>query len=151
MANYCGLTRTNYFRVRDVDKFKDIIRRIQCHEGESLTIMEETINNVPHYGFYVEGVINGLIPTDDDAYIPEDEYDEPEADRDYMLRELSKVIDPEDAILIMEIGNEKMRYLIGYADVITAKGCTAVNLSMEAIVKARKILGNPSWITRTDY
>lgn len=57
----------------------------------------------------------------------------------------------DDAVIIMESGNEKLRYVTGCATIITSKGVDGVDVVDIAIQKARELLGNPTWDSQCDY
>ncbi len=149
MANYYGFTRTNYFRVTDAERLRKIVDN--THLGEdTLELFERKVGDETWYGFGCYDSIEGLYPNWERA----DEYDEPEdADPSFDLfeDELQMILHPDDAIIITEVGYEKLRYLTAYSTIITAKGCEYVDLRNCAIDKAQELLGNPNWDTTMEY
>ena len=144
MANYISFTRSNYFRVTDPEAFKKIINRVITDE-DSLELWERTENGTTYYGFGAYSSICGLRHEAEDA----DNDDEFEVEAVYEA--LSKVVAPDDAIIITEIGYEKLRYLTAYAVVITREKTELVELREASIDVACSLLGNPNFDTRMEY
>lgn len=149
MANYYGVTRTNYFRVTDAERLKKIID--SAHLGEdTLELFERKADDEIYYGFGCYDSIEGLYPNWERA----DEYDEPEDGEpsfELFEEELQKILNPCDAIIITEVGHEKLRYLTAYSCIITADGVSTVSLADAAIQKAQGLLSNPNWDTAMEY
>ena len=57
----------------------------------------------------------------------------------------------DDAIIILESGNEKLRYLMGSALVITSTGADYMEIDAIAAKRAAEMLGHPGWQTKTCY
>ena len=157
MANYYGMTRSNYFRVTDPERLKKIIAAT-CMDEDSLELWSCESENGPLYAFGGYGSICGLMPSfdhkaedgpDNEKSGPEDDENEP--DFDAFEEELRKIVAPDDAIIITEIGYEKLRYLTAYSIVITAKHSECVDLRESCIDTAQRLLGNPNWDTRMEY
>lgn len=115
MANYMAATRTNYFHVKNVDVFKEIVSQIR-DDMEVFTC--RTADGDMMYGFGGYGCICGFGEDGEDV---DEVYN---ALRDH-------VVMPEEAIVIEEIGCEKLRYLTAYAVVITAKNVDFIDLREE--------------------
>lgn len=62
-----------------------------------------------------------------------------------------KVIAPDDAIIITEIGYEKLRYLTAYAVVITRTEVEFVELRSAALETAQRMLRDPEYDPCMDY
>lgn len=152
MANYYGYTRTNHFSVTDPEKLKDIVDRIRWSEGDSPFFSEEN----GKYCFGAYDTIMGLsmkkdraaqaVDAEDDAY---DEDEERDVDKVYYA--LQEIVAPDDAIIITEIGYEKLRYLTAYSIIITESDVASVDLGETAVQRAADILGNPDYQTRMEY
>ena len=142
MANYVGCVRTNYFRVKDMDAFKDIVSRIASEDKVSLFVNEE---NPELVGFGSLSSIMGIYP---------EKYDEDE-DIDFctdeLAAELQKVVAEDDAIIMTEVGNEKLRYVSGGAYIITSREIQYLDLKSIATHTAREMLQNPTWNTEHNY
>ena len=139
MANYIGFTRSNYFRVTDPEAFKKIINCVITDE-DSLDLWERTENGMTYYGS-----ICGL------RHEAEDVDDDDEFEADAVYEALSEVVAPDDAILITEIGYEKLRYLTAYAVVITRTEVEFVELRSAALETAQRMLRNPEYNPCMDY
>lgn len=138
MANYQGMTRTNYFRVTDAERLKDIVNRIiwdDCDDGFFAERGE-------YYSFGNYGSIYGLrAPEDVDGENWAEDF------ADIVYEELQKIVPEGSAIIITEIGNEKLRYLTAYSVVITSVSIRFVNLDEEAVFAAREELNDCGYMT----
>ena len=56
-----------------------------------------------------------------------------------------------DAILIFEVGYEKLRYVVGCCTVITSTDMQCVDIQHQAVALAAKLLNRPNYDTRLDY
>ncbi len=140
MANYYGAIRSNYFRVKNEEEFKKLIDNVTA-EDEVYVFNETSNTGEKLFGFGCNGSIYGLCSEDEDC----------ELDYDDFVRELQDVVAEDDAIIIMEAGHEKLRYIVGTALVVTSSDAYLVDATTEAKKKAREFLGNPNWETRTEY
>lgn len=158
MANYDSATRTNYFRVKDLEEFKE---KMACFgiggggkeydlydtgdicphdskDGRVALIMRESVRDLPYYR-----------PDEDSG--EHGKYYESGRSFSRFLKAIQDCIAPDDACIITEIGREKMRYLIGEAIVITKNGIRELILEGIALETARELLGDQSWMTQSDY
>ena len=111
MANYCCTVRSSYFYVTDEEKYKELMEHIITSE-DSLDCWDEKKSDgkIAHaFGCY--SPILGYI--DDSEAL---EYEN--LDYDLFLHRLSEIIAPDSACVIMQSGNEKLRYIDGYVDVV---------------------------------
>lgn len=141
MANYYGLCRTNYFTVTDSEKFTDIMKHLS---GESEVKFYEHDTDKGKYMFYCECNLTGYIDDPDD-----DDSDNDALGR--MIDELQKILPDGEAIILIEAGNEKMRYIHCISTIITNSKVKYVNLADISLAKARKMLGNPNFTTEMTY
>lgn len=142
MANYYATTRTNYFRVKDEEKFRDVINRAETSE-DAIEIWEQTDDDGSKlFGFGLFGSILGY-PTDEEC-----EY---AYDLEKFATDLSECIANDDAILIFESGHEKLRYVTGIATVITRTSIEYLDIRNLALTSVRELLKRPEWTTRCDY
>ena len=139
MANYCCVVRTNYFHVKDPVAFKEFMKTVAADDYINVWDEKDKDGNQV-FGFGCYGPIYGIV-TDDDI---NDDYDG-------FVSGLAELVAEDDAIIIMESGNEKLRYLVGSALVITSKQIKYMQIEALAAEAAAKMLGNPSWATRVDY
>jgi len=145
MANYNAFTRSNYFRVTDEKRMKELVDSCACGEDELHLFVRDESEGSKTFGFGCYGSISGLeVPS-------EDSDEEPEVEYDFFITELQKILYDGDAIIITEIGYEKLRYLIGYSIIITKTESRCVDLDNEALGIAKKMLGNPAFTTVTEY
>ena len=145
MANYYCKTRTNYFSVTDLEKFKQIIE--SCGATDAIKIFDgKQEDGSIKYGFYCEGNIHGLPDRDDDDNIEDCDYN-----YDVFCEALQKILPDDDVIIITETGSLKMCYLTGYCFVITRNEYKCINLTDEAVKLARTLLKNPAFTTEMDY
>lgn len=111
MANYYGNSRSNYFKVKDVDKFKEFLN--------SMYDMEYIEDLNGRVGFLVTGE-GGSIPCE----IWDEEADEyVELDFDKLL---AQHLQDDQVAIYQEVGAEKLRYLVGYSIAVNSKGETAM-------------------------
>ena len=156
MANYYGNTRTNYFRVVDKDKYESIMDSVRCSEGE-LHLWEEEINGELHFGFGVYDDINGICECEHCIEVQDGkaEFDEDECMGEYnydkMCALLASVVHPEDAVIIVSSGHEKLKFVGGYSTIITKDEIKHIDLWSDSIKSARKILNNEKYTTTYAY
>lgn len=144
MANYCCTIRTNYFHVKDEDKFRGLMNRVYGCEDSVELWEEKDSDGKTVFGFGVYGGIAGLRNAQEDDDIDESSYDE-------FIDGLQECVADNDAILIMEVGNEKMRYVVGSASIITSKEYQYMDITNLATRKAAELLGNTGWNTKCSY
>jgi len=118
MANYYEKARTNYFKVKDaaafqkyLDLFGSIDLAVNEKTGQYALIFDEA-SGVP--SFYLN---------DDDEDIEVD-----------FIDDVSKHLTDDSILVLQAIGNEKMRYLTGYAVAVNNKG-ESVSISIDNIYK----------------
>ena len=144
MANYMGFTRTNYFSVTDAEKLRDIVGRIIWDNSGSF--LEEGYGG---YAFGCYGSIDGLRES------PKEDCDSEDCDDNYnaddVYEALQEIVAPGDAIIITEVGYEKLRYLVGDAVVITRDAIEYINLRSAAKAAACNLLNNPQFDTQMAY
>lgn len=132
MANYCSATRSSYFLVTDKEKYQEIMRHVVTDE-EPLDLWckedDNTGNFLHAFGGYssILGYVENL-----QAFKAGDE----DPSYDAFLEKLSGVIAPGSACVIMQAGNEKLRYVDGFVDVVMPG--IIVSSSLESL--AQKIM-----------
>ena len=143
MANYYGVVRTNYFHVKDEEKFRALMAKVICGDG-SLEFWddEKDADGNQLFGFGVYGSICGL---------PDEEGDYDDDSYDRFVEALMDSVADDDAILIFEAGHEKLRYVGGGVLVITSEGHEFIDLHEEAFKKAQQLIGNDQWETKATY
>lgn len=144
MADYICAVRTNYFHVKDEENFREFASKIRS-ENNDLEIWEkEDENGEVVFGFGCVGSLIGVVSGADYTEDPSVAYDE-------FIAGLQENIAEDDAVIIYEVGREKLRYLSGYATVITSKEQDCLDVSDFAVKQARSMLNNQEWITQSSY
>ena len=131
MANYCCAIRTNYFRVKDEEKFRELMSRVYGSEDE-VSLFEEVFDNQKFFGFGLYGSIAGLCNENEDEDVDDDDYDA-------FIDALQRCVADDDAIIIFG------------ATIITSRSVEYVDITSVAMDKAAKMLDNPNWKTRCEY
>jgi hypothetical protein len=141
MANYYATARSNYFAVKDEMMFR------QWAEFAGLKVLEPTFEKTT-----ADGIPRFAITPDngnEDGW-PSHRYNEEteEYDEVDVPAELAAYLKDDEVAVLMEVGNEKLRYLRGYATAVNSSGKT-VHMSLEGIyARARKLGAN---ITHAEY
>ena len=142
MANYYATARSNYFAVSDEQAFRDWATLL------GLEILEPT-----HHDKVADGIRRFAIsPSNcgDSGAWPTSLYNDDTDDFDDIdvSEQLSAHLADNEVAILMEVGNEKLRYVSGSAVAVNNKGqCATVNL--DDIYQAARKLG--SNITRSEY
>ena len=150
MANYYASTRTNYFRVKDEEEFRKFMAHVSRTEDRVELWEEKDNNDNTVFGFGTLGGIAGVTDYHNDSDADSDDED-CEDDFDAFLEGLQTFVADDDAIIILESGHEKLRYVVGSAYIITRDHCDYLDISDLAVKHAAKLLGNPEWTTTCDY
>ena len=98
------------------------------------------------YDHLINGGIGGLRNAAEDTSEDADEsaYDE-------FICGLQQNVQTDDAVIILESGHEKLRYLTGSAEIITRSGYDRLDISELARRHAGFMLDNPAWQTKLQY
>ena len=147
MSNYYGKVRTNYFSVTDENALRDIISRVRGSEDTVELHMEQASNGEKKFMFLCESDILGFPETDENGEV----YEDCDYSFDDFTAALQKILPENEAIIITEVGSEKMRYLSGYVTVITRNEIRHENLHNIGIRIARRLLNNENWVTKNEY
>ena len=115
MANYCCTVRSSYFYVTDEEKYKELMKHIiTCEDSLECWDEKKKDGRIAHaFGCYDQ--ILGYIDYPE-AWGDYENHVDP--DYDYFLQKLSEIIAPDSACVIMQAGNEKLRYVDGFVDVV---------------------------------
>ncbi len=133
MANYSGWARSNYFSVNDPEAFKAWCNKRGVH-------YEHTGDEQDLWAIFGPDDDYGVWPCND----PETE--EPID----VAHELSEHLAKGEVAILMEIGNEKLRYLTGYAVAINSEGDER-RCSLSDIYDLAEQIGDVSNITTCEY
>lgn len=131
MASYLCAIRTNYFRVTEEEKFKNLIDEFLSGSCEVFTRTDVNSNKLVGFG------------SDENNNWPEDETG--------FVSGLQECLAEDDSIIVLEVGHEKLRYLVGTATIITRSSIETIDLTSLAISKAAEMLGNPDYTTCCEY
>lgn len=142
MANYYGITRTNYFAVTDPEQLKAFIEKVVGAESE-VELFDRDFDGITKYGFGCYSTIFGYETTDEDG--------EPDYDYDAFVHDLQGILVPGEAIVITEVGNEKLRYLYAASQIITKECVGTVDIYNAVCEKLCEIVGDNSFQTTFDY
>lgn len=142
MANYYGTVRTNYFKVTDEEKYQEIFSNLTAEESiEDFT--EKTDDGELLHGFGSYSTI--------DYCNEDDEDDDGCGGIDRFIELLQPILADGEVFIYQEVGNEKLRYLIGLSVIVTKDKIEYVDITQTAKEMARKMLGNPSKDVRLEY
>lgn len=108
MANYIPIARSNYFKVKDVAAFK---ARFNGMQGMEVTMSDDD-------------TMVGLLCTEGEGAWPSDLFnDRTEEYESYdFIEDLRSHLVPGEVVVLMEVGYEKMRYVVGVAQAFTDTG-----------------------------
>lgn len=140
MTNY-DITRTNYFRVTDEAKFREIVGSCACGDAEMKIWTETAPDGTKYFAFGCYGCIDG--------YRDPENNDEPSLER--FREELQTILPDSEAVIITHVGHEKMRDVYGEIDIITKGGWTYRNLDELAQTLAKEQLGDDKWTTKNSW
>ena len=141
MANYYATARSNYFAVKDETLFREWAERT------GLSILEPD-----HHDKVADGVPRfGITPGDGDDsgwptllhYAETDDYDDID-----VPGQLSAHLADDEVAVLMEVGNEKLRYVSGSAVAVNNRG-KSVSLNLGSIYRTARHLGKN--ITPAEY
>lgn len=144
MANYTCAIRTNYFKVKDNEKFEEFMSHIYGEDFYVFDMADKDGNTLYAFGCY--GNIGGYFDSEEDC--EDGDWDNA---YDAFVNGLVKQVAEDDAVLIFESGNEKLRYVIGNVTVITSKGYEYRDITDIGVEMAREMLNNPDYSTQCDY
>ena len=144
MANYCCAIRTNYFHVKNELEFRSLMEQTYGSE-DTIEVWERRDNGGnTMFGFGCYGSIAGLRDMDEDDDLEDTAFDR-------FLEKLQQCVAEDDAVIILEAGNEKMRYIVGTAFILTSKACECLDIADLAERRAAELLAIPSWKTKLMY
>ena len=141
MVSY-DITRTNYFRVTDEEKFRKIVNGCWCGNEAEMKIWTETApDGTKYFAFGCYGYIDGCCDPDGNEC----------PDSNQFMEDLKTILPDGEVIIITHVGNNKMRDVYGEVDVITKEGWTYQNLDELAREIAKKKLGDENWTTKNSW
>lgn len=137
MANYYETARTNYFRVTNEERYKELFNKL-LSEDDIVDFTFTDKEGITWHGFGSYGCI--------DYKVSEDDFN-----REVFFKEMQTILPDNEALIFMASGYEKLRYVTGYSVIVTNKDIQYVDIINDAISKARMMLNNPEWDTKPDY
>jgi len=137
MANYIAHCRTNYFKVKDPTRFSADLLNVPDIK------FEESNGTFVLYGDNPDGA-GWPCMLDDDS--------DPDGWVDFNLPLfVANYLADDEVAIFMEVGHEKLRYLVGYAIAVNSKGEThAVSLN-DIYELASEMTDTPETITSAEY
>ena len=144
MANYECVIRTNYFHVKDEDQFQALMDVVSADSLEFWEKKDE--NGSPVFAFGSIGPVYGIphLIEGGESEADEESYDE-------LLYQLKDLVAEGEAVIIMEAGHEKLRYVSGNATIVTSETVDYVNLERAALKLARELLGASDYTPEMCY
>lgn len=116
MANWIGVARSNYFRVKDIDAFK---KEMEGFPGVRV-VEHKKEGEAPHFALFGD---EGYWPTN--RTLPCEPFDlsAPETDEEVEFDAVVAAHLPDDEVAVFQVaGFEKERYVTGYAFAVNSKG-----------------------------
>lgn len=135
MANYTCTSRTNYFRVTDEDAYAKLFANLIS--DDPIEDMSETRDGVLYHAFGCFSPVDFQVNDD-------------ENNMDTFARMLQQILPENEAFILLEAGNEKLRYIVGMATIITKTTIKCLSLEDIALETCRNILGN-DFTTKMSY
>ena len=123
--------------VADLDAAKADLRTCEdiCDRAEDLKIWKE------------EKDADGTIL----LFVSEEPDDWAGLDIEKFYKAMQEILPEGEAMIITEVGNEKLRYVYGVSVIVTKDTITYVNLDTETTKAAKKALGNPEYTADSQY
>ena len=141
MANYNATVRTNYFSVNDETALRNLIKASRAAEDQLSLFERKQDDGTTKFGFGCQSHILGA----------PDPNDSNKLNTEYLWECLQGLVADDDAVIVTEIGNEKLRHITAFSIVITKKEIQTIDISTTAVDLARKLLNNPNYCTEMDY
>lgn len=142
MANYEATTRSNYFRVKDAAAFEAWCTKY----GVSFwTRQPAATPNVKEYAITAD--------SGDGSGWPSQRWDDNSEDWEDVdfTTELAAHLAPDNIAILLEIGNDKLRYLVGMATAIHPDGRTATVSLADIYDRAQAMFGADVTITEASW
>lgn len=142
MADYICTGRTNYFKVRNEEAWSAWLERLS--DVEDLTYTDA--NGEVWHGFGCYGT-----PWYDDSESADDEYPDGDFSCGTSLAAIQAFLADGHAMIYQEAGWEKLRYIGGWAFIVTKDAYRNIDLRDVALDAARDLLGAEDYSPRMDY
>lgn len=138
MANYECVIRTNYFHLKDRDRFRALMDVVSAGNLEFWEKKDE--NGSPEFAFGCFGPVYGI-----PHHVEGGEYEADEESYDEFLYQLKDLVADDEAVIIMEAGHEKLQYVSGNATIVTSGAVEYVDLERAALQLAKQLLDAPDY------
>lgn len=123
MANYNGTFRSSYFKVNNEQALRDLV----LHNGAELF---ERVEHPDVFGFGGYMSIPG---------VPKPETKDGEVEYESIIPYIQNLLPDGEVVVLTEVGNENLRYLLGYCVVFTNSKIESIELSDWAVKQAKKM------------
>jgi len=136
MSNFNGTARSNYFRVKDVEAFKEAMEALPAINVWEKDGLFAIYSEDPDTGTWPSWMIRDDPDPDEEGAFIQDEY---EID---MPTEIAPHLADGEVCVLMEAGAEKLRYISGWAVAFDNTDRPVVRVSLNAIyAKAKEAFG----------
>lgn len=146
MSQYSGYTRTSYFHVIDEAAFRALIAEVVTSEDAEIYIWkgkDDEGKDTFAFGCYSD--IRGIRPADSNPDID----NEPDYER--FIEKLQECLVDGDAVIITEVGHEKLNYLTAQAAIVGKHKRKYIDFHDVTVEMVHEV--EPNWpeATRLDY
>ena len=146
MSQYYGYTRTSYFHVIDEAAFRAVISEVLTTDDEEVYIwknQDEKGNDI--FAFGCNSDIRGICPG---GYDPDGDND---PEYEYFIERLQECLVEGDAVIITEVGHEKLNNLTAQAAIVGKHNWKFVDFHDVTVGMVHEV--EPNWPegTRLDY
>lgn len=142
MANYNCAYRTNYYHVTNETLYKEILAGISSEDFETFQKLEPDGRILYGFGGFGDMLWHNL---------EEGDIDNGDSDIEEFYKALQGVLPEDEALILMESGNEKLKYVTGLATIVTRRNIEYLSLTQIAQEKAGELLGNLEYSTQMEY
>lgn len=146
--DYTCVSRTNYFRVTDEERFKEIMSYAFTSNGEEIELFSDTnANGETIWGFAAYGSIDGYR-----NFFTGDVDSDFDMDFDSFTKDLQEILADDDVIIIQEAGHEGLRYVTAIAWVISKTEVRTLDLADLIMLTCGEMSGvDERKVGRLDY
>ena len=146
MANYVEICRTNYFRVTNEEKYKELLNLLTAEDTIHDLTEKDKDGNIWHaFGCY------GSIDYHHEIYDDNGDFIDDEYDLYIWINMLQEILNENDAFVFYGIGNEKLSYLTGYCVVASKTDIKSSSIDSEAERLAKELLNNDKYSPKLTY
>lgn len=146
MSQYYGHTRTSYFHVIDEAALRAVIAEVRTTDDKEVYIWKKQDDEGKDtFAFGCNSDIRGICPT---GYNPDGDND---PDYDRFIEKLQACLVEGDAVIITEVGHEKLNYLTATATIVGKHKWKFIDFHDVTVEMVDEV--EPNWPegTRLDY